>query len=77
VSQGRVPLSQPENAKDSGHYQRKNRRAIPHRLERCGYVAVKNPDAKDGLWKRNGERQVVYAKASLSPAEATRATAGQ
>ena len=44
---------------------RKNSRAIPHRLEACGYVAVRNEDAKDGLWKFNGKRQVIYAKASL------------
>jgi hypothetical protein len=46
---------------------RKNRRAIPHRLERCGYVPVRNPDADDGLWKMHGKRQVIYAKAELSP----------
>jgi|AmaraimetFIIA100_FD_contig_101_753895_length_1828_multi_4_in_0_out_0_2 hypothetical protein len=46
---------------------RKNRRAIPHRLERCGYVPVRNPDADDGLWKIHGKRQVIYAKAELSP----------
>ena len=46
---------------------RKNRRAIPHRLERCGYVSVRNPEAKDGLWKIEGARQVVYAKTSLPP----------
>jgi hypothetical protein len=45
---------------------RKNRRAIPHRLERCGYVSVRNPDAKDGYWVINGTRQSVYAKSSLS-----------
>jgi Bifunctional DNA primase/polymerase, N-terminal len=45
---------------------RKNRRAIPHRLERCGYVPVRNLDAKDGLWKLDGRRVAVYAKASLS-----------
>src|SRR5262249_2015521 len=49
---------------------RKNRRTIPHRLERCGYVTVKNPDAKNGVWKLNGERQIIYAKASLSLAQA-------
>ena len=38
---------------------RKNRRSIPHRLERCGYVPVRNPNAKDGLWKINGARQAV------------------
>ena len=43
----------------------KNRRAIPHRLEDCGYVPVRNDDAKDGLWMVRGKRQVVYAKADL------------
>jgi hypothetical protein len=45
---------------------RKNRRAIPHRMERCQYSPVRNPDAADGLWKLEGKRQVVYARASLS-----------
>lgn len=46
--------------------ERKNRRAMPHRMERCGYVPVRNPDADDGLWKLQGRRQAVYAKARLS-----------
>jgi hypothetical protein len=45
---------------------RRNRRLLPHRFEQAGYVAVRNPYAKDGLWKIRGKRQVVYAKASLS-----------
>jgi hypothetical protein len=45
---------------------RKNRRAIPHRLERCGYISVRNPNAKDGYWVINGARQPVYAKNTLS-----------
>jgi hypothetical protein len=45
---------------------RKNRRAIPHRMERCGYAQVRNPDADDGRWKLQGRRQTVYAKISLS-----------
>ena len=45
---------------------RKNRRAIPHRMEKCGYVRVRNDLAKDGLWVINGTRQVVYAKSKLS-----------
>ena len=45
---------------------RKNSRAIPHRLEDCGYTAFHNDDAKDGLWRINGKRQVVYARAELS-----------
>ena len=45
---------------------RKNRRAIPHRLEKCGYVQVRNDAAKDGLWVLEGGRQVIYAKSELS-----------
>jgi hypothetical protein len=45
---------------------RKNSRKIPHRLEDCGYVAVRNDKAKDGLWKMAGGRQVIYARADLS-----------
>jgi hypothetical protein len=45
---------------------RKNARRIPYRLEACGYVAVRNDSAKDGLWKVDARRQVIYAKAELS-----------
>ena len=45
--------------------ERKNRRAIPHRLENCDYILVRNEPAKDGLWKINGKRQVVYANSAL------------
>jgi Family of unknown function (DUF5906) len=48
---------------------RRNRRALPHRLERCGYVGVRNPDAKDGFWKILGTRQRIYAQMSLTPRE--------
>jgi hypothetical protein len=47
--------------------ERKNRRSIPHRLERCGYTPIRNPYApSDGLWKIQGVRQAVYGKAALS-----------
>jgi hypothetical protein len=45
---------------------RKNRRIIPHRLEACGYVPVRNPNAGDGLWKAGGKRQVIYAQQILN-----------
>jgi Family of unknown function (DUF5906) len=45
---------------------RKNRRAIPYRLEKCGYTPVRNGAAKDGYWRIDGRRHPVYAKASLS-----------
>jgi hypothetical protein len=44
---------------------RKNRKIIGHRLEACGYMPVRNPDANDGLWKIDGQRQVIYAKTEL------------
>jgi uncharacterized protein DUF5906 len=45
---------------------RKHRRSIPHRLDKCGYVAVRNDAATDGLWVIHEKRQVIYAKKSLS-----------
>jgi len=53
---------------------RKNSRRIPHRLEDCGYVAVRNKDAKDGLWRINGKRQAIYAKSSMTPHDRIAAT---
>src|SRR5262249_19283219 len=44
----------------------KNRRAVPHRLNRCGYRAHRNAIAKDGLWRIKDARQTVYVKAALS-----------
>jgi hypothetical protein len=52
---------------------RRNRRAIPHRMERCGYSPVRNPTAADGLWKLKGGRQVIYARTTLSHDERVRA----
>ncbi|MGC4395809.1 primase-helicase family protein [Hydrogenophaga sp. T2] len=52
---------------------RRNRRALPHRLERVGYVPVRNPDADDGLFKVAGRRQAIYARRSLPVAEQVRA----
>jgi hypothetical protein len=46
--------------------ERKNRRLIPHRMEACGYVPVRNPAADSGLWVILGKRQAIYAKATLS-----------
>jgi hypothetical protein len=52
---------------------RKNRRAIPHRLEKCGYVPVRNDLADDGLWKISTARQAVYAQVALSVRDRLRA----
>ena len=49
---------------------RKNRRAVPHRMERCDYVPIRNPsDARDGHWRVQGKRQVIYTKTNLSLSE--------
>lgn len=48
---------------------RKNRRRIPHMMERAGYEALRNPDAKDGLWKIDGKRQTIYADTALNLAD--------
>jgi hypothetical protein len=44
---------------------RNNRRKIPHRLETCGYVPIRNDAVKDGYWVVNGKRQAVYVKKTL------------
>jgi hypothetical protein len=51
----------------------KNARMLKHRLSRCKYVAVRNPDREDGRWRINGMKETVYAKSSLSPQERERA----
>lgn len=35
-------------------------------MEAAGYVPVRNPDAKDGLWKVGAKRKVIYGQAALS-----------
>ena len=53
---------------------RKNRRVIPHRLEKCGYVPVRNDaDTHDGQWKVAERRQTIYAKKALSLRDQLRA----
>ena len=45
---------------------RRNSRQIPHRLEEAGYVSVRNPAAKDGRFKVDGRRHVIYARRELT-----------
>jgi hypothetical protein len=51
----------------------KNRRVIPHRLEKCGYVRVGNSTTKDHLWVVDGKRQVIYVQADLPRADQIKA----
>jgi hypothetical protein len=53
---------------------RKNARLIPHRLEACGYVAVRCDTTTDGRRKVGGRNVVVYSKAELSVRERIAAT---
>lgn len=48
---------------------RKNSRQTSHRFVACGYVPVRSPHPKDGLWRVSGARQVIYALVALTPAE--------
>ena len=55
---------------------RKNRKAIPHRLEDCGYVRVHNRDSKQGLWFIGNKQQAVYAKSTLPLRDRIKAARG-
>jgi hypothetical protein len=52
---------------------RRQRRTIPHRMERCGYVVCRNPNSKQGLWTIGGRKQTLYARADLKPEERLKA----
>lgn len=43
----------------------RNRRAIPHKLETCGYSIIHNSAAKDGYWRISGRRQPIYGRKDL------------
>jgi hypothetical protein len=45
---------------------RRNRRQIPHRLEACGYVKVRNEAVEDGMFHFNGRRRAIYVRAKLT-----------
>jgi hypothetical protein len=45
---------------------RKNARAVPHRLESCGYERVDNAQTKDGMWKLPDGRVNIYGRTDLS-----------
>src|SRR5262245_56363489 len=66
-----VTLIQVKNRTTSAEFaewlsDRKNSRKIPHRMASCGYEPMRNDGAKDGLWKLNGKRQVVYVRQELN-----------
>ncbi len=54
---------------------RKNRRAIPHKFERCGYVPLRNDGTTDGRWKVGGKNKVIYVRSKLLGQEQHKAAA--
>jgi hypothetical protein len=58
-------LATPRGAALARLLDRRHRRSIPYRMERCGYIACRNPDTDDGLWRINGRRLTLYVKAGL------------
>jgi hypothetical protein len=66
-------LTSPQGAALEWLLDRRHRRSIPHRMERCGYIAYRNPNADDGLWKINGRRQTLYVQTSLTPQQRAQA----
>jgi hypothetical protein len=50
---------------------RRQSSAVPHRLRRCGYERVPNPNAEraSGMWRIDDKRVMIYARADLSPVE--------
>ena len=65
-------LTLAEHIRDVGLQQwlmeRKNSRQIPHRLEKVGYVSVRNDTAEDGLWRVTYVRRVKVEQSGMSPA---------
>ena len=49
--------------------QQKGARQVPHRLNGADYESFDNPDRKDGYWKINDKRQVIYVWSKLDNAE--------
>ena len=54
-------------------HDRKNRKAVSHRIIDAGYEIVRNDVAKDGLWVVNGARKTIYANKDLTVPERDKA----
>jgi hypothetical protein len=51
------------------------RNVVPHRLAECQYVAVGNPNAKDGFWKAAKQRLTIYVHLDVPPDQRVNAAA--
>ena len=65
ISSGRVILATARGA--ALEWLTTKPRSFPHRMERCGYIAVRNPRNDKGLWIINGRRQMLYGRIDLTP----------
>ena len=54
---------------------RKNARSIPHKFDRCGYIALRNDSSGDGRWKIGGKNKMIYVRKELSGQEQYKAAA--
>jgi hypothetical protein len=66
VTLTRIKTSAPNGLRDWLE-DRKNRRTVPHRFEKCGYVPERNTSASDGYFVVQGTRQTVYVQTELTP----------
>jgi hypothetical protein len=73
VTLNQIAEAADENALEDWIRDRRNRRAIPHRLEQCDYVPVRNDAAKDGLWVIRKKRTAIYGRSDLSTSDRLRA----
>lgn len=49
---------------------RRNSRAVRHKIDEAGFIAVRNEGASDGLWRMAGRRCAIYARRDLSTRDA-------
>ena len=47
-------------------FEQKSRRAMSHRMVRCGYTPCRNPNSERGSWKIGGKLWTLYARDDLS-----------
>jgi Family of unknown function (DUF5906)/RepB DNA-primase from phage plasmid len=65
VTLSRMKLSAPTDLSEWLE-DRRNRRTIPHRFEKCGFLPERNTSASDGYFVVDGRRQAIYVKSELT-----------
>jgi hypothetical protein len=59
-------LASPRGATLEWLLDRRRLRAVPHLMERAGYIACRNPNDERGEWRINGHRQILYVRAKAN-----------